>query len=133
MNGSDQMSMVFNMQSRTRVDPYPSAPKHHRTLLVLKNSDLEWHLRPFIFFPGHHRGIRKPPHPYLPYFPSIFRKGEFKLPDERHQERMQLDDAIRSEQPVDQLFTSILHLAVARRLTRIAIQCNPYGLRRRKS
>jgi hypothetical protein len=60
---------------------------------LLKNGNLERHLRSLVDFSDHH--WRYAPQSRLLDFPSVLRKGKVKLPDEGNQERMQLGDAIK--------------------------------------
>ena len=89
---------------------YPTIPNHGKILLVPKNSNLQWQLRPLVFLPDNEGHID----PCPLYFPSILWKGKVELPNECHDERVQFDNA-ESNGRCHQ-FESVRHIAMERSL-----------------
>ena len=98
-------------------------------LLTSKHSNLQWQLWPLVFLSSNHWCIG--PRPL--YFPCTFWKREVELPKECDQERVHLNNAVKYEATGPSvrpyLFSKAFRSEVWR-LTRIAIQCNPWDLQK---
>ena len=82
-----QFPWIYTRASRALVD---SDNDRCCTLFTSKRGDLEQHLRPFIFLSDTR------PHRHPLYSMFLIWKREVKLPHERHQECMHLDDPMEA-------------------------------------